>query len=85
MIQSLELKNFKAIKKKNFKLRNLNILLGLNGQGKSSFIQSLLLLRQSDKLPQGELKLNGGDNGLVNNNSMVSSKKNWVVSFFYFN
>lgn len=66
MIQSVELKNFKSIKKKNFLLRSLNLLLGVNGQGKSSFIQSLLLLRQSDKLSQGELKLNGGDNGLVN-------------------
>jgi len=66
MIQSLELINFKSIKKKKFNLRNLNILLGLNGQGKSSFIQSLLLLRQSDKLSQGELKLNSGENGLAN-------------------
>lgn len=66
MIQSFELKNFKSIKKKKFKLRNLNVLLGLNGQGKSSFIQSLLLLRQSDKLSQGELKLNSGENGLAN-------------------
>jgi predicted ATPase len=60
MIRSLELRNFKAIKKKHFLLRNLNILLGLNGQGKSSFIQALLLLRQSDKLSKGELKLSGG-------------------------
>jgi predicted ATPase len=66
MIESLELKNFKSIKHKNFPLRNLNVLLGLNGQGKSSFIQSLLLLRQSDKISQGELTLNGGENGLVN-------------------
>lgn len=66
MIQSIELKNFKSIRKKYFPLRNLNILLGLNGQGKSSFIQSLLLLRQSEKLAQGELKLNGGDNGFIN-------------------
>ena len=66
MIQSIELKNFKSIKKKNFPLRNLNVLLGLNGQGKSSFIQSLLVLRQSGKLEQGELKLNGGENGLIN-------------------
>lgn len=66
MIKSIELKNFKSIKKKNFQLRNLNVLLGLNGQGKSSFIQSLLVLRQSDKLSQGELKLNGGENGLAN-------------------
>jgi predicted ATPase len=66
MIQSIEIKNFKSIKSKYFPLRNLNVLLGLNGQGKSSFIQALLLLRQSDKLSYGELKLNGGDNGLVN-------------------
>ena len=66
MIHSFVLKNFKSIKKKHFKLRNLNILLGLNGQGKSSFIQALLVLRQSDKLEQGELKLNGGENGLAN-------------------
>ena len=66
MIKSLELNGFKSIKKKHFKLKNLNILLGLNGQGKSSFIQSLLVLRQSDKLAQGELTLNGGENGLAN-------------------
>ncbi|MCT3921672.1 DUF3696 domain-containing protein [Elizabethkingia anophelis] len=66
MIQSLEIKNFKSIKSKFFNLRNLNVLLGLNGQGKSSFIQTLLLLRQSDKLNEGILKLNGGDSGLVN-------------------
>jgi predicted ATPase len=59
MIKSLGLKNFKSIKKKHFPLRNLNLLLGLNGMGKSSFIQSLLLLRQSDRLSHGELKLNG--------------------------
>lgn len=62
MIKSIELKNFKSIKKKRFALRNLNILLGLNGQGKSSFIQSLLLLRQSgDSLRKGQLLLNGNE------------------------
>jgi len=59
MIQSIEIKNFKSIKSKYFPLRNLNVLLGLNGQGKSSFIQFLLLLRQSERLNYGTLKLNG--------------------------
>lgn len=60
MIKSIELKNFKSIKNKHFYLRNLNVLLGLNGQGKSSFIQSLLILRQSnEKLNKGILLLNG--------------------------
>lgn len=66
MIESIEIKNFKSIKSKFFPLRNLNVVMGLNGQGKSSFIQAFLLLRQSDKLSEGILKLNGGDFGLVN-------------------
>lgn len=59
MIKLLELKNFKSIKEKSFKLKNLNLELGLNGMGKSTFIQSLLAMRQSDLLHQGVLKLNG--------------------------
>ncbi len=66
MISSLQLKNFKSIKSKLFPLRNLNILLGLNGQGKSSFIQALLLLRQSEKPDLSQLRLQGGETGLVN-------------------
>ena len=60
MIKSIEIKNFKAIKSKYFPLRNLNIVAGMNGQGKSSFIQSLLLLRQSEGINSGVLKLNNG-------------------------
>lgn len=58
MISSIEIKNFKSIKSKVFALRNLNLLLGLNGQGKSSFIQSLLLLRQSKGHLTEHLNLN---------------------------
>jgi predicted ATPase len=59
MIQSLELENFKSIKKKYFHLRHLNVLLGLNGMGKSSFIQHLLALRQSKNISDGRFDLNG--------------------------
>lgn len=58
MINTVELKNFKSIKDYKFKLRNLNLMAGLNGMGKSTFIQSLLLLRQSKNLNIGELRLN---------------------------
>lgn len=58
MITSVEIKNFKSIKDKTFKLRNLNLLFGLNGMGKSSFIQTLLSLRQSKSLENGRLDLN---------------------------
>lgn len=59
MIESLSLTNFKSIKRHTFKLGNLNVVLGLNGMGKSSFIQSLLLLRQSQDLQKGLLRLSG--------------------------
>jgi predicted ATPase len=66
MIEQIEIENFKSIKSKFFSLRRLNVLLGLNGQGKSSFLQTILLLRQSDKLFDGELNLAGRRHGLVN-------------------
>lgn len=47
MIDSVKIKNFKSLKSIDLQLTNLNILAGLNGSGKSSFIQSLLLLHQS--------------------------------------
>ncbi len=61
MIKSIEINNFKSIKHKYFPLRNLNVLLGLNGMGKSSFIQTLLMLKQSynNSLHNGRVELNG--------------------------
>lgn len=47
MIERLSLKNFKSIEDDVFDLENLNLFSGLNGAGKSSIFQSLLLLRQS--------------------------------------
>lgn len=47
MIRTLQLENFKCFLKQPFDLSNLNLLTGLNGMGKSSVIQSLLLLRQN--------------------------------------
>lgn len=47
MIERLRIKNFKSHKDTNLLLRPLTVLTGLNGSGKTSFIQSLLLLRQT--------------------------------------
>lgn len=47
MITRLSLKNFKSHRNTSLSLSNLNILTGLNGVGKSSVFQTLLLLRQS--------------------------------------
>jgi len=63
MITSLRLQNFKCFENQVLPFKPLTLLSGLNGTGKSSVIQSLLLLRQSYQ--QGfleksrELALNG--------------------------
>src|SRR5262245_16147596 len=62
MISTLGLHNFKCFEHQALELGSLTLLSGLNGTGKSSVIQSLLLLRQSHQqrlLPNKGLALNG--------------------------
>jgi len=62
MIEHLGLMNFKSIKDEGFELANLTLFSGLNGMGKSTVLQSLLLLRQSYEqhiLPDSGLSLSG--------------------------
>lgn len=47
MLKQLTLRNFKCFAKASLRLAPLTLLTGVNGTGKSSVIQSLLLLRQS--------------------------------------
>lgn len=47
MIDSITMTNFKCFKEQTITLSGINVLAGLNGAGKSSVIQSLLLLRQA--------------------------------------
>lgn len=62
MIEQIRLRNFKCFQDQAFQLKPLSLLAGLNGMGKSSLIQSLLLLRQSHLqglLQRHQLILNG--------------------------
>lgn len=62
MIRQLRLHNFKCFEDQTLDLGALTLLSGLNGMGKSTVIQSLLLLRQSYQqrlLPSKGLALNG--------------------------
>lgn len=61
MIHKLTIKNFKSHSNTVLELSNINLLTGMNGMGKSSIIQSLLLLRQSNSkgLLSDGLELNG--------------------------
>jgi len=62
MIRSLRVQNFKCFEDQFFDFKPLTLLTGLNGTGKSSVLQSLLLLRQSYQqglLATDALALNG--------------------------
>jgi len=62
MIDSITLRNFKCFELQTVALKPLTLLAGLNSSGKSTIIQSLLLLRQSyldNMLPNIGLALNG--------------------------
>lgn len=49
MITELNINNYKVYKQASLQLKGLNVLTGENSSGKSSIIQSLLLLRQSSQ------------------------------------
>lgn len=61
MINNLQIKNFKSHADSNIHLSNISVFTGMNGMGKSSAIQALLLLRQSffKGLLNKGLELNG--------------------------
>ena len=62
MLTNIKLKNFKCFERLDLDCRPLNLLCGLNGTGKSSVLQALLVLRQSSetgRLLEGELVLGG--------------------------
>ncbi|MGH7497087.1 MAG: DUF3696 domain-containing protein [bacterium] len=62
MIDSLRLKNFKCFEDQRLYFKRLTLLTGVNGMGKSTILQAMLLLRQShlrDWLRKNGLALNG--------------------------
>ena len=62
MLHRVNLRNFKCFEELELACRSLNLLCGLNGMGKSSVIQALLVLQQSFEtgdLSDGKLTLAG--------------------------
>lgn len=49
MIKTIAIRNFKAFRNASINIAPLTLFTGMNGMGKSTFIQSLLLLRQSQQ------------------------------------
>lgn len=77
MLKKLTIRNFKSLKNIDIDCAYLNILSGLNGSGKSSLIQSLLLLRQSYNIAITEKQ------GLVINGSIVNLGKGKDIFYQY--
>lgn len=76
MINNLKLKNFKCFEELDIDLKNVTIFTGINGMGKSTVIQSLLLLEQS-RLRESDSKglyLNGKYVELGNAQDVVYDK-----------
>jgi predicted ATPase len=74
MISQLRLKNFKCFRDLTLPLAPFTLLAGLNGMGKSSVIQSILLLRQSwhdGDLAAGRLALSGALTDLGTGNDIL--------------
>ncbi|MFJ8771263.1 AAA family ATPase [Streptomyces microflavus] len=59
MIGSLEIENLKCFKAARFAMRPLTVLTGVNGGGKSTVLQSLLLARTAASAPHQAVLLNG--------------------------
>jgi predicted ATPase len=94
MLNYLSLQNFKCYQDKTrFDLGKINLLTGINGKGKSSFLQSLLLFRQSvEHNPNTtSLLLNGscvrlGDfSDIKNSNTSVSQNIHFEFGINYDN
>ncbi|MYT38636.1 DUF3696 domain-containing protein [Streptomyces sp. SID8356] len=65
MITSLRVRYFKRFADASFALRPLTVLTGLNGTGKSTTVQSLLLARQLADAPAGRVVQLNGPYGLA--------------------
>ena len=78
MIKQINLQNFKCFENEKIKIAPFNLLSGLNGMGKSSLIQALLLLRQN-------YELNLIDNYLILNGELLQIGNYQDLLFQYAN
>ncbi|MDE7416568.1 MAG: DUF3696 domain-containing protein [Lachnospiraceae bacterium] len=78
MIKQIKVKNFKCFEEMSVECRELNLFTGVNGMGKSTMIQVLLLFRQT--FERNQL---GRDNHMFLNGRYVSLGKIKDISYWY--
>lgn len=78
MVRSIYLKNFKCFEEISVECRLLNLFTGINGMGKSTIIQALLLLRQTS-----EVVVPGRENHALLNGKYVSLGTLKDISYWY--
>ncbi len=78
MVRSIYVKNFKCFENISVECRELNLFTGINGMGKSTIIQALLLLRQTY-----ERVMPGRENNALLNGKYVSLGTLKDISYWY--
>ena len=80
MLKNISVQNFKSFKDVSYDPVTLNVLMGLNGVGKSSFTQMLLLLKQIARQNKRTYSTQGEQNKHDQKNSVFfpHSLKRWV-------
>lgn len=73
-LKTLSISGFKSLREfKDFKLSNLNVLIGANGSGKSNFIEIFRILREMMKEGLDHyIKVNGGSDGFLFNGPKIT-------------
>jgi predicted ATPase len=86
MITQIEIENFKCFKDRvSFPLGNLTLLTGINGRGKSTLLQSLLLMRQSIEHDENtdKILLNGSCIRLNSFKDVRNRNKAMIFTYHY--
>jgi predicted ATPase len=85
LLKYIRIKNFKCFKENAFELKPLTVLTGINGAGKSSLIQALLLLAQSYEKNEGQLNhliLNGDLTEIgTSNDALYQEAEDYIIEF----
>jgi predicted ATPase len=88
-LDKIEIKGFKSIKELNLELKNINILIGANGAGKSNLISFFKLLNELiEKRLQFFVATKGGANSFLYHGrkvtSSISARFHFALNEYYF-